>query len=504
MKPMNKHILLLLLLVGVMGSKAKTLDITLPEQARLLSGELLSLPRLEWNNPALKHWQSPFSMSEVGLSWQLRHEDEPIATQMGNHETTWAFDATTYMHQGNATLWGRAFYNNGRQRGIHWSETSDVEVVYPYLLADSVDTHDMNLERYSFMGGYAHVGKHITWGASIGYKAGLYYRQVDPRPRNVTADLDIAAGIGYISNHYVMATAVEFKNYKQTNNVTFYSEMGSDKLFHLTGLANDYGRFAGTGYSTYYKGQRWAMSFNLHHLQPRGPSVTVQASRLAFDNVLTSINKLPMAHVTHNALMAQATWNDEAWLVRAFAHATRRVGTENIFGDPAAQVYQKIGQLDMYHENRLEVTLDGIYEYRWERAFCALHPSISYHHLNTIYADPQGRLALNELATNINVKGGTRLGKTFTALTLGMRWNHPVEHELLLTGTKSELMGLQRAIEHDFNYLATNHMLWRIALIVDVPVSNRYVIRTTVDWKHQRYSGRNHTHQLFTALSFIF
>lgn len=501
---MNRHAFLTILSIMALQTGAVTDNFTTSQQARLQNVESQNLQQLVWNNPALKHWNHTYSLSQVELSWQLRHEDEPINTQLGDHETVMAFDASTYMHHGNSTMWGRAYYNNGRQRGIKWNETSDLQMVYPYVLADSVDTNTMNLERYSFMGGYSHLGKRITWGASVGYKAGLYYRRVDPRPRNVTADLDLKAGIGCLIGRYAVAFSLAFKNYKQTNNVSFYSELGSDKLYHLTGLTNDYGRFAGTGYSTYYKGQQWAASLDMHPIEARGVSASVQVSRLAFDNVLTSLNKLPMSHVTHNALAAEATWLASSWRARTHLAASRRVGTENVFGDPSAQVYQQIGQLDMYHENRFNAGIEGVYEHHWTKAFVGLHPALDYHHLNTIYADPQCRWRIDDLTAAVRMQGGADLRYLFMVLTMGVQWVHPTYNQLLITATKTELMGLQRAIERDFGYQSHNRVVWTAALTADVPVTGRYVLRAKVDWSHGRYWASNQTHHLFTSISFIF
>jgi len=479
-------------------------DTTVVDRIRWYSSERESLLQLAWQNPAIKQWQHGYSLSDVGLSWQLRHEDEPLVTQLGNHETTLAFDARTYMKHRSSTLWGRVYYNNGRQRGIRWNETSDLDVVYPYLLADSVPTQAMKLERYSFMGGYADERGRLAWGATIGYTAGLYYRNVDPRPRNVTANLDIAAGVGFHCGNYVAAASVAFKKYKQTNNVTFYSEMGNDKLFHLTGLTNDYGRFAGTGYNTYYKGNRWIASLNAHPVDGRGLSASVQASRFAFVNVLTSLNKLPMAHVTHNAIEAEAAWMASTWALRATTSASRRVGTENVFGDPAAQVYQQIGRLDNFHENRFCAGVDAVWQHRWQRFVLDLHPAVSYNHVNVIYADPQGQLQLNDFDLKMRAKGGAELGRIFTTLTLGVQWQRPIDETLMLTGVKDEMNGLQRLIERDYAYGSQERIIWMAALAVHVAISDAYALRAGIDWQCGNYTQANRTHRLLTSLAFVF
>ena len=276
--------------------------------------QLLQLP---WNNPAVMQFKRNYSLSEVKVGYNSRSENLAVDVQQGDKDHTLVFDANTYMKHRNSTLWGEAFYNNGRIRGINWNETSEPQVVHPYVLADSVGGN-MNLERYSFMGGWANYNGRLALGASIGYTAGLYYRNVDPRPRNVTACLDAQVGIGYrLWRDYVMAASVNYRKYKQTNNVAFYSELGSDKIFHLVGFAYDYSRFAGTGILTYYNGNRLGATLNFHPAHGRGFSASVNASRFSFNIIITQLNKLPMAHVTHNVLQAEAGWLDTNWGVMA-------------------------------------------------------------------------------------------------------------------------------------------------------------------------------------------
>lgn len=480
-------------------------DTTIVVQLMERKLETQALLQLAWDNPAVKQWQRSKSLSQVGLQWRLRHEDEAVVSQQGDHEATYVFDAKTYMKHKSSTLWGRAYYHNGQQRGMRWNETSDIDVVYPYLLADSVDSHPMKLERYSFMGGYADTHGRLAWGATVGYKAGLYYRNVDPRPRNVTADLDISAGLAYqLAKHYFAACHVAYNRYKQTNNVAFYSELGNEKLYHLTGLANDYGRFAGTGYNTFYRGNKWIASLGLHPDDNHGISATIQAVRLAFDNVLTSINKLPIAHLTHNAIVAEGAWLDDTWSVRAHGEASRRVGTEYVFGDPAAQVYPQIGALDMFHENRLSLGVDATWHRRWEEFAVGLLPAFNYHHLNVIYADPQSHLKINDMAVDMRLWGGVNLGRVFTTITIGAKWVNVVDKSLSIGATKDELIALRHVVEHDYIYQSNNRILYTAQVNLSVPIGSDYALQACVDWMHGNYHNNNHVNHITTSINFIF
>ena len=481
------------------------------ESERLLS--------LAWNNPAIKQLWRDYKLSEVSVHYNSRSENHAIDIQHGNKDHTLAFDAKTYMKYKNSTLWGEAFYNNGRIKGVNWNETSEPQVVQPYLLADSVGGN-MNVERYSFMGGWARYNGRLALGASIGYTAGLYYRNVDPRPRNVTACLDIQAGIGYnVWNSYVLGASLNYRKYKQTNNIAFYSELGSDKIFHLVGFTNDYHRFAGTGILTYYNGNRLGATLNFHPATGRGFSASVDGSRLSISNIITQFNKLPMAHVTHNELQAEvawlspAKWSGNAWGVKASMLASRRVGTENIFGDPAAGVYTQIGALDMYHRNRFTTSLSGTWEKRWGMPWqfigLSLHPTLEYSHLNEIYASPATLRKINEMRYGLRIRLQTKpIGNYAAMVGLIIEVNNyaPLKSELMLNSedVKPELSGLERAVRNTFNYLSSSRTSLLAGLDATVAIGYNYALRAQATWQRTSYIMTTHRNELNVSLGFLF
>jgi len=427
-----------------------------------------------WQNPAVVQLSRSQGENSVGAGLALRDENDNdtsrpmLDVQRGDYSFVWSLGARTHIKHGKSTLWGHARYDNGFTRGISWNETSDLDVVYPYVLADSVTSARLKLECYSFGGGYAASNGNLYWGATIDYTAGLHYRSVDPRPRNVTSDLNLSAGIGKrLGINYVAAVSLHFKKYKQTNNVAFYSELGHDKIFHLTGLANDYGRFAGTGESTYYNGYRWGATVNAFPVSRRGVAAAIDVSRLAFDNILTSLNKLPLAHVTHNALAGELAWLDGNWGVRALLTASRRVGTENVFGDASSAIYPQIGSNDMYHQNRFGAQVDASWSHLLSPSLLAhVNPLVAYNHVNEIYADPQCQWLINTLSWGAHADVTWALGRFVPALRLGALLNNPTSSKLMFNQVKTELQGLQTAQEANFDYLS--HFNWRLEAMLSL------------------------------------
>lgn len=468
----------------------------------LLDADVL---QLAWQNPAVRQWQRDYSLSEVAAGYQLRHESQAVVAQLGDHASQFTFDAGTHLKHRSSTLWGAAHYDHGSTRHIAWNETSDPDMVYPYLLADSSASAPMRHERYAFGGGYADHNGRWHWGAEVGYEAGHYYRNVDPRPRNVTARLVAKGGAGLsLTGRYVAAAALSYVKYKQTNDVAFYSEMGKEKLFHLTGLVNDYGRFAGAADQTYYHGHQWQAVLGVQPTTRRGWSTTLSASRLTLDKVLTTLNKLPMARIIHTALEAEAAWLAEDWAVRGHVDAHRRVGRENVFGDPAAAVYPQIGALDMYHENRFAAGVDGIWQHSWHAVDLGVRPTIDYAHRNVVYADPPCRQYVNDLTTALSLRGGWRTAGTYTTLGLATAWTHPVDSELLLSDVKNELAGLQRVVESDYRYASHDRLAFAAELAVTAPIGSRLALQAKASWQYTAFTASVRTHMLSTAVALLF
>lgn len=459
-----------------------------------------------WHNPAILQFKRTYSFSEVAVSFDHSKQSQAVDVMQGDGSATWEFKADSYMKYKTSTLWGKAYYQNSRTHNVKWNETSDLNVVYPYIQADSIGGK-INSETYGFMGGYANFNGALAWGGTIAYKAGLNYRNVDPRPRNVTADLSASAGLAITVRHNrVVGAAINFQKYKQTNDIDFYSELGHDKVFHLTGFGNDYTRFAGAGQDTYYNGYRYGAELNFHPTDGRGLSAAASASRFSFDNILTEFNKLPLCHVTHTAYEAEAAWTATSWGVAIKGFYSRRVGTENVFGDPAGNVYMQIGSIPQYHENRASIEAKAFWQRQWNRFFLGLLPSVTYSHLNAIYASPASQEQINSLTSSLLARGYMQLSGTtslqFTASAaiksaLSDTWDVPLSN--------SELTGLLAARQHTHSALSGNSTATSASLFFFKAISSRYALKAGVKWDHTCYSHLSINDDRITAqLAFIF
>ncbi len=471
---------------------------------------LWQIASLSFANPAVNQWRMDCGITEVGGTYNaLTHKDNPDPREGdGAHELS--FEASTYTKYRTSTLWGTASYVNGRTRNVVWNETSDSRLLYPYLMADSVGG-DLSREQYSFSGGYADHRRRWAWGAEMSYVAGLHYRSIDPRPKNVTGCLDIAAGamLRFAGNYYA-GIAINARKYKQTNDIEFKSEMGVDKIFHLTGLANHYNRFAGTGLSAYYDGYRYGADLNIYPSDSRGFFAACRLSRFTFKNILSDLNKLPLASVWHNELQAQGGWMSGEGRMEGGASGAvcvyRRHGTENVFGDAASGIYPVIGSNEMYADNAVEASATA----RWGMRFGPVnrfHVSLTpgWMHRTTAYIEPYSYKVVNRYSLAGAVAGTLQIaGSWLIHADIRASFGRPYSCTLSMAEPDGELRGLADAERGAYRLESARTATSGAALAASRTIGKRYAVSIAGSWDTTHYSGVTTLHNYNLKISFIF
>jgi len=99
---------------------------------------------------------SPFAtFTQAGFAYDGWKEDQAYLPQNGDGLSQGEFFANSLVRLDSiSAVTGNVSYHRGVRRNVLWNETSDFEILYPYVAADSVGG-DMQKEQYSFMGAYA-------------------------------------------------------------------------------------------------------------------------------------------------------------------------------------------------------------------------------------------------------------------------------------------------------------------------------------------------------------
>ena len=273
-----------------------------------------------YGNPALMKDRFASSLTTIDAFWRYDSQQEARLIEEGDGSNRAGIEAKAYVKKGSNDIWGEAGYDFGQRRNVMLNESSDYQTVYPYVTADLVGG-DLHEENYRFSGGFAHTLKGgVTLGAFAGYNALLAYRTVDPRPRNLTSDLDFAAGMRW----RWLGVALKAGKYKQTNVVKFYNETFQPTVYHATGLGTDYFRFRGSNTNTYYNGRNFGIQADaasaLGKITDAG--IHVAYDYFGFDKIISSLNELPMASVAEHRFNAAAHILTRFAATNTFANAT--------------------------------------------------------------------------------------------------------------------------------------------------------------------------------------
>ena len=380
-----------------------------------------------------------FPLTEISFSGNYQSESQAVFMQKGDGYTGGSFTAEAYMPLNQKSkIWGKASYQNGIKRNIIWNESSDLDVIYPYVMGDSIGG-DMYSESYYFNGGYAQKHEKIIWGGELSYRALQEYRNVDPRPKNTVADFKVKLGIGYnLNTEYTLMLSGKAGRYKQTGNLVYYSEQGQSYAYHLTGLGMDYTRFAGTNNDISYKGTGWGGSIDLFPKNKTGITVSAIYDFFSLEKIVNSLNYLPMIDLKEHKGNLFIAWTRSydlnKWGANVHGGIKVRKGTENIFGDHANNAYPQIAESPMYQNNLYDVGISGFFEKKnLKNSIWSVQPVVKLASLSISYLNPERKISTNYIEPALSFRWSTPFKKVLISINAEVGYTYTFNNSTLFT-----------------------------------------------------------------------
>jgi len=320
--------------------------------------------RLMGAQSALSYSSSSFlldslpSYSEAKINLTIEQAQQAYLPQNGNGLRQGEFTAASRHKWENSAVRGGVSYQRGSKKNVCWNTASDFELLYPYVLADSVGGN-LQKEQYSFFGAWAgHAGDFIL-GAEGSYRALHEYRDVDPRPRNVSSDFKARVSASYPFKSYMAGFTLSYRKYHQSQSVSFYNRTGANTSeMHFTGLGTTFDRFTSPSShsSTRYKGHGFEASALLQPMGERRLYAGLSYNLTNFRRHLINQNEVPITDLLVQKVSAFGAYS---WQKNAFKAALEgelsyqlRQGDENIIDNGKTGVYEKLASLTMY-KNRI-------------------------------------------------------------------------------------------------------------------------------------------------------
>ncbi|MDD4819768.1 MAG: hypothetical protein PHD21_02915 [Flavobacteriales bacterium] len=456
-----------------------------------------------------KYYLYQQSFTDISAEYKSRNEENAYSPQNGDGESIFDLSARSFQEiNASSHVWGGANYQNGEIKNILWNSTADYSLLYPYIMADTIGG-GIKHEKYSFYGGYSHVGDKISWGAEIDFSAQHQYRQADPRPRNISSDLHIGLGIGYdISKGHILSLSTSLRIYRQTNNVTFYNELGIKPEYNMSGLGSYLSRFSGDVTSIYYKGIGYAFNLSYFPKDKKGFSTYVQYRYFAFDRIALGLNDLPLTLLSRHNILYEASYlfhrNKWHYGVGISATHTTSYGQENIVGDPSSSVYPILGSLDMYQSNVSVATANGFVSYLPnERHILTLAPQIGIEHSAEKYTYPSKKMNTTNAIGSLGIKYSTHGKRTFYSVNLINSYRSNIEKELSIPVANMETWTINMV---NYQYWRESGNYYRAALdfAVKYAVKKTYALSFSGKYSLTSYSlyGKSHYGNISVGIIF--
>lgn len=467
------------------------------DNARLRS----NLATERYDNPALMKGRYSHTLTDIEAAWKYHDEDAARQYEEGSGSNRAEISVKAFVLKGSNDIWGSAGYSIGQRREVLFNETSDYNLVYPYVTADK-DGGDLHEEIYRFGGGFAHsVNEDFIIGAYAGYRALLAYRQVDPRPRNLTSDLDFAVGLRYRR----VALALKAGKYKQTNNVKFYSSTYQPTVYQSTGLGTDYYRFRGENTDCYYNGRNFGAQAD--YLSDVLPSLTVAWDYFNFDKVISTLNKLPMATVNEHAVKAKAyrliRRECLVWGVEAAYNYLRRDGDENIFGDAQNNIYPQIASLPMYRRTVHNAYATVSLEAERGRAIWQARISAGYNNDRTRYTEPERILKGTTPYASLGGTAFFRRSDWLWRFDVEMAKRFSSDASLTLPESREE-SEIEPSVIRMMETLAADTQSLRLAVRADRVIHKGWTVYCRAGWTLTNYASASNDNRLGLAVGLAF
>lgn len=249
---------------------ADTLSVS--RRAHLWQSDKQIIIRLAQNQPALKQFFPLDKYTEISVNTTLQNNNSLHYHHQGDRHQILAGEVVGYHKKDRNTLFGTAAYLRGKEKNIRWSQVEDVHRLGPYIIADStIGTRDY--ETYLLSGGLSHQTTAGTLGLSASYRAQSSYRTRDPRSYSIISDFKFTAGWALpLGTSNLAALSVTYGRYDQALNIKSYKEGRTDLIYFMYGYGYYNQNLSGSSanYSNDYKGNSYALEFQLLQLQEEG------------------------------------------------------------------------------------------------------------------------------------------------------------------------------------------------------------------------------------------
>lgn len=481
-----------------LGLAAKAQDSSLVPLIKEQTSAVVEIRDELYASPALRAYQRQNSYAQLAASFR-RYTQNLYLQQEGSGKQTFTVHSETYQkYSKDLTLWGNAYYNSQQTYNVKFNETADYNIVYPYVMADTIGG-DLKSETYAFAGGLAKAVGDYQLGLTVGYRGLQSYRDRDPRPKNISSELNLGlAASRKVFNRYALAFDLKGTKYSQKNTLDFVSELGQPLVYHDAGLGVYNKLLSGSLTSAWYNGLGYGADINISPLSYKGlfGGLTLHHSNLKKVTGKSQGNDVYDSGEIHEQIFGgNAGYLLETgkhhFIARATVQSVKRKGIEAIFDIKDAQAgIIKISEAPRFVHQYSTYGLRTVYGQTggiidW---YTGLEGSLEDHEQR--YALPDREMLYQHFSAGTDITLRKQLGTTILTLTANIQRQENLSNSYYWSDADPKT-AIYSMLNNNFAYLAASRTSYGSSIRVDFPLSEKlscylkaaYDVSTTIEKK---------------------
>ena len=324
-------------------------------------------------------FQPEENRTQMQVGFRMREEDDAYLPAEGKGLLQGEFRAhSRHSLDSIHRVEGHASYERGVKRAVNWNTSSDWDLLAPYITLDTVGG-DLQKEQYRFAARFASRPGRFFYSLWADYRALHEYRNVDPRPRNITADLQVSAQGGLQMGAYALSLEAGYRRYHQSEDVEFMDPRGNNtSVLHYLGFGRYSTRFSGAKKNTAvrFNGNGFTARLVLEPVNGLGWMGGASYTWLQVVRHLPGNNETPITQLLNQELSLYGGHKWAQAYLRADAQLRLKAGTENIVDQTSA--FNVLAGLPMLQALSWKASISGFRSWEGERATWTLQPRLSY------------------------------------------------------------------------------------------------------------------------------
>ncbi|MGS4345339.1 DUF6850 family outer membrane beta-barrel protein [Myroides odoratus] len=420
-------------------------------------------------NPVHQLDYSDFSFSDILVGYQ-HDKKELYLLQEGSGIDGIQITASSYKKlSNNRRVWGNVRYQKNTQKAMQWNNNLDLDVLGPYVLADST-SNSMKYEAYEFAGGYAKKIQRFSLGIEASYQAHLGYKSRDPRPKSISSHMQLKGGIGYdITKDWMVSAHGLFANYTQDTKIAFANQTQRAALYQMNGLGTWSRYFSGKSTGTEIERNKYEYGMDVENKALNFiVGVSNGASKLKRFSTGTSLknsdnnaetNRLEETYSNVYLLKFFKLDKDQIGLKYKYSKG-KKTGIEVYYTDNDAAGLTKLMEKKMYKYTDTNHLVEGSYELNREKSQLVIQPFWKHQKTTELLQEANTKQSFTYAYYGLNLAYTQTLTATTTIAvlpTFTYRKTSQANNQLNFETTKP---AMKEWLLNDFEYLSTDYMYW--------------------------------------------